>query len=89
MFQFILLFCKLQSLNRGNEFYEVLKNFITLSSSVKSTHFAVLDALVVTAPSNYNNDYALTISFYRSIKIHRWAYLYLFYFPHAHFLTSD
>lgn len=62
MFQFILLLCKSQSLNGGNEFYEILKNFITLCSSAKSTHFTVLDALVVTVPRNYSNDYALLVS---------------------------
>ena len=57
MFQFILLLCKLQSLNRGNESYKILENFMRLSNSVKSSHFTELDALVATALSNYNNDY--------------------------------
>lgn len=83
------LVCKLQSLNGGNEFYEIPKNFIALSSSVKSARFTVLAVLVVTAPGNYNNDYAVTISFFRSIKIHWCTYLYLSYFPQAHLLTSD
>lgn len=54
-FQFIPL-CKLQG-KWAIESYKILKDFMTLSNPVKSTHFTVSAALVVMAPSNYNNDY--------------------------------
>lgn len=57
MFQFISLLCKLQALNKGNESYKILKNFMTLSNLRKSIHFMALDALIMIAPNNNNNDY--------------------------------